>query len=60
MQSLVAKLSEVQAVSNLRADYQKTLLLLAALKSGEVTLEQFEIVETGWKLVEPKEEASKP
>lgn len=50
--ALLDTLNEIQSTSQLRADYLKTLALLAALKSGEITLDRIEMVETGWRLVE--------
>lgn len=37
----------------LRIDHAKTIALLMALKAGEVSLDEIEVSEDGWKLVEP-------
>jgi hypothetical protein len=54
MDELLRQLNEAQAVHNLRADYQKTLILLAALKAGKIQLEQVALMGDGWRLLDIK------
>lgn len=54
MNELNAKLLEFNRVANIQANYEKTLMLLAALKSGEVTVSDFELIPGGWNLIQPK------
>ena len=42
--------AEINALNMLRNDYQKTLLLLRALKAGSITLDQVLLIADGWRL----------
>ena len=50
------KVIELHRQRELQGNYDKTLLLLQMLKDGEVTIDDFEIVEGGWTLVLPMPE----
>ena len=56
LQELNQKLLDLQNQTQLAANYQKTLMLLAGLKSGSIDLEDFVMVGDGWSLVMPKPE----
>ena len=45
------KINAVHAHHQLAGDYAKTLALLAALKTGEVVLDQIQLIENGWMFV---------
>lgn len=61
--SLIQRLAGVNAqaeaaivrgqLAQVQADYGKTLVLLAALKAGEITLDEVSLTEGGWTLVDP-------
>jgi hypothetical protein len=55
---LDAEHSRSAKLANLQLDYDKTLILLRALKLGEITVKDFEMVGDGWKLVEPFRQAT--
>ena len=51
MDELNRQVLDVDARHQVQANYEKTLLLLAALKSGAISLDQFNLVPGGWQLV---------
>ena len=54
MDELKRQLGEIHARNMLANDYQKTLALLAALKSGAVNLDQVNLTADGWQILELK------
>jgi hypothetical protein len=55
-------LSDMDRAAQVRLDYDKTLALLVALKSGAVTLDQVTLIDGGWSVTavpqaEPSDEA---
>lgn len=50
LEQLDAKLIEINRIANLQANYDKTLLLLRALKSGQIEIDDFSMTEDGWNL----------
>lgn len=50
MQRLLRELDQIQQLHVLKADYEKSLALLAALKAGEVSLDQVTLVANGWQV----------
>lgn len=52
------RLGDLHQASAVALDYQKTLLLLRALKAGEVSLDQVQMTADGWQLVDVVEPAS--
>lgn len=47
-------LETINAVGQLhqaRADFEKTLVLIQGLKTGQITLEEIQLVEGGWRIV---------
>lgn len=52
MDELMQDLNQIQAASELRCDYLKTLALLRALKAGSVTLDNVTMTENGWTVAE--------
>lgn len=53
LQKLSLQLADVDKRLTLQADYEKTLLLLAAVKANKVFIDEFELVPGGWRLVAP-------
>ena len=51
MEELNRRVLELGRMHDLQSNYEKTLLLLSALKSGEITLEDFQLVPGGWNLI---------
>ncbi len=50
MDALNNKLFELTRIANLQCNYDKTLLLLAALKDGSIELDHIELIPGGWNL----------
>jgi hypothetical protein len=48
------QLTELHNLNTLRSDYQKTLLLLGALKAGIIGLDFITLTESGWQLTPPE------
>lgn len=53
MERLVRELNQIKRIHDTQADYEKSLVLLGALKTGEVSLDQVTLVENGWTVNEP-------
>ena len=51
MDELNQRVLEVGRIHELQGNYEKTLLLLSALKSGSVGLDEFAMVSGGWFLI---------
>lgn len=56
MEMLLREIEQTQV----KADYQKTLALLRALKAGQVSLDQVTLTENGWNLVQVTVEEAAP
>jgi len=54
------QLTEMHNLNTLRSDYQKTLLLLRAIKAGTVSMDQFTLTDAGWQIVEPEIVSDQP
>lgn len=50
MDEFLKQLNEINAVSQLRSDYAKTIALLRALKSGSVGLDNVTLTADGWQV----------
>ena len=57
MKELLKTLSDIDAAAQVRADYTKTIALLNALKSGEVTLDEVVMTDDGWRVDQPSDDA---
>lgn len=57
MASVLERIVAVKPLTPLEADYQKTMILLAALKSGEITIDDFYLVPNGWMFGKQEEQA---
>ena len=53
-------IERIHALNMLRNDYAKTIMLLKALKSGSVTMDQINITADGWQIMEVQIEAEDP
>lgn len=53
MDRLLTELNQIQRIHAVQADYEKTLALLASIKSGAVSPDQVNLFEGGWKLADP-------
>lgn len=53
MEDLLRELAEINAASQVRSDYLKTLALLRALKAGRLAIGDVELLPDGWRLVQP-------
>ncbi len=68
MDELLVELANIDAESQVRNDYQKTLALLRALKAGTVSLDNVTMTGDGWTVaeviveppVEPAEDVAAP
>lgn len=56
MEQLRQLLEGIQAV----ADFNKTLALLSALKSGQISLDELKIIEGGWQLISHEKQIGVP
>lgn len=52
MDKLLAELATIDADSQVRRDYRKTLALLRALKAGTVSLDNVTMTDDGWTVAE--------
>ena len=50
LQELNNKLIQMSQLTEAQSNYQKSLMLLSALKSGQITLDDFEMTNGGWQL----------
>ena len=48
MDLFLRELANIDAMSSLRCDYQKTLALLRAMKAGTVSLDNVRMTDDGW------------
>lgn len=55
--TIYERLAAINKQANLQADYEKTLELLRSLKSGEVHLDQVQMLADGWRLDTTQPEA---
>lgn len=60
MPQFLETISAIQNQHQLRADYEKTLALLAALKSGALGLENFKLSPGGWQFVPDPVDSGRP
>ena len=48
MEEFLKRLSEMDQLAQFKLNYEKTLALLAAMKAGQVDIEDVVLVEGGW------------
>lgn len=53
MDELNQKILQIGQIHELQSNYEKTLLLLSAIKSGQIDIEDFVLTEGGWQLRMP-------
>lgn len=56
MDRLLRELNQIQRLHAIQCDYEKTLVVLAYIKSGEVAIDQVNLIEGGWRLAEAEQE----
>ena len=52
--TILEKLNEIDRMQQLQADWNKSLVLIRALKAGEVTLDEVTLTENGWEVTPQK------
>jgi hypothetical protein len=60
MKEFLRRLDEMHRSATTQLDYAKTLELLRALKSGQLSIENVAVNETGWNVVEPPPQPAGP
>ena len=60
MDEFKRQLAEMHNLNTLHSDYQKTLLLLGAIKAGTVPVDQIVLTQSGWQLAEQETVPYKP
>lgn len=54
MREFLQQLSAMDQAAQHKLNYEKTLVLLAAMKAGQVQLDEVQLVEGGWMMSEAK------